>query len=399
MAKKNNQWIWVVVIIAVLFLLPKLQTNLFSVLPPGWYERPGNPLVISETYGRNDAPAFIRKGNETIYLYFEAIQRGETEKPGLLKSTDDGMTWEWQILDDYAGTEDWNSKGDESCPAPVKIGDTIYMFYCSRADPYKGAWQTGVATSTDWIHFTDDGNGPIFWGNHACKPILKDGIWYIFWQRKTNDGNWNVLYATTTEADFPRGWFEEPIQPSAGQILFPCGKAQCRPKVIEIDGTYWMFYNGDGNIKRRSSTNLIDWSAEEEVLGLNDGTFVEADVIKTDKHGYILAGVSNKWGGGDTWKNNIGIWGDVRLICGDNDDCQDDQVCTDGTCIFLQCEQGYHPENHECVEDATTTGGGWCGIAEKIAWFNITGTKCTDGTIILVGIIILIFMAFTLLKK
>ncbi|RLG00490.1 MAG: hypothetical protein DRN49_02870 [Thaumarchaeota archaeon] len=318
-----------------------------NILPSVWLEKNGNPIVDApRPWAKEvlDNPAFIRKDSNIIYLYLKGHTRPWNNNKysiGLLKSIDDGNTWEWETngdpLPSWAGGEDWNSGGDEACPAPVKFEDTIYMFYYSRPDPtvtsIKG-YNIGVATSTDWIHFTNDNaNSPIFgdlvegsWDElaiqHPSKPILKDGTWYIFYSGKSGapDYKTGIGYGTTKEDEFPGGWIKKTIN----KPLFYTDTFAV-PKVIQEGNVYWMLYSngvaGPGGaggphstaqVKYRTSTDLETWSMEKDFPGL-DKTIFEADIFKTKSHGYILAGASTKWDSRDDIYE-IGIWAGVRKM-------------------------------------------------------------------------------------
>jgi hypothetical protein len=289
-----------------------------------WSQRTGNPIAdvprswAGDPYYVVDAPAFFRKDANTIYLCMEGYEGHDPgEEIGILKSTDDGQTWVWQAdpLAGWAGGQSWNSRGDEACPAPVQVGNTIYMFYSSRPpSPASGwDWNTGVATSTDWVTFTNDNtHSPILplggsgaWDEyavfHTTKPILKDGTWYIYYTGRDSVGNGGIGYATTSEASFPGGWTKQTVIAP----IWSTGTAQGRPKIIQVSGTYYMFYCGnDGNTKVRTSTVLgSTWSSEEATSGLTR----ECDVFETSTHGFIAA-VAPGTGYWTSGQCEIGIW-------------------------------------------------------------------------------------------
>jgi len=287
-----------------------------------WRERGGNPIAVCRPWAdiTLDAPVFIRKDAKTIYLYMEGYTGGSRgEMFGLLKSTDDGESWVWEKggdpISNFTDTnQPWSSRGDEACPAPVKVGKTIYMFYASRPASGAWGWNMGVATSTDWIHFTpDNNNSPLVslggagaWDEtsifHTTKPILKGKKWFIFYTGRSSSGTYGVGYMTTSKANFPGGWIKRTIDDPLWKT-----KTQPRPKIIKIGNTYWMYYSDNG-IKRRSSKDLIQWGPEKSVSSFLP--LFDADVFETRSHGKILASVSLRWHSG---KSEIGIWQEYRF--------------------------------------------------------------------------------------
>ena len=292
-----------------------------------WLEREGNPIAdVPRSWADEvlDNPRFIRKDNDTIYLYLQGWEDGDPGgEIGLMKSTDDGESWTWETGGDpipgFANTsQSWSSGGDEACPAPVVVGDMIYMFYSSRPSEMEWYWNIGVANSTNWIDFTPDNeNSPLVslgevgsWDEYCVfrhtKPVLKDDIWYIYYIGRSSEGVYGVGYISTSSVDFPGGWVKQTVDVP----LWFIGELNSSITLTKTGTTYMLYYRGsDGLIKRRTSTTLgAEWGAEYFVPGFPGTDFVlpEIDIFETENHGYIAAvGVGNYWTEG---QREIGIW-------------------------------------------------------------------------------------------
>ena len=281
-----------------------------------WVEREGNPIAsVPQSWADStiDSPSFIRKDAGTIYLYMEGYDSSplKGEMLGLLKSTDDGQSWIWETegspISDFANTSRaWSSNGDEACPAPVMVNGVLYMFYSSHPAGNSWGWNTGVATSSNWVDFTPANNGnPLVplggvgtWDEtcvyHTSKPILLDGTWYMFYSGRDRNGNFGIGFMTTSEADFPTGWTKQTVD----EPLWTSNNA-VRPKVILVDGVYWLYYSTDTDVMRCYSTDLVNWSEVEPVYDLP----FDVDIFEIDS-GFIAACASSRWGAGAM----VGIW-------------------------------------------------------------------------------------------
>ena len=330
--------------------------------PTSLSERAGNPIADVPRAGwattTIDAQAFLRIDADVIYLFVEGFPNGVGETLGRLESNDDGETWAWSTngdpLADFANVgQVWSGRGDEACPAPVVVNGTKYLFYSSRpvVGGAYGFWSMGVATTDNWETFSPiNAINPILslggggeWDEscvfHTSKPILIDGTWYIFYTgRRALDGLSQIGLATTSEANFPDNWTKH-----GGNPFF----TGSRPKIILVGSTYYMYYTGlDTTLKRRTSPDLINWTAEVSI----NSDIIEADVISAGND-YIFAGLSNIWDG----NLEVGIWvrdpsevsliehcrtdfGDVRFRQGETelDYWIDDKVDGDYAVFFVE---------------------------------------------------------------
>ncbi|WP_240664687.1 DUF2341 domain-containing protein, partial [Methanosarcina sp. MSH10X1] len=148
-----------------------------------WVSDPDPALLPGQT-GSWDSSAvevpYVWKENSTWYMLFRG-RSGIENKIGLATSTD-GKNWT-----KYAGNPVLNASasGWESGVGQgfdpwglIKIGPVYYLWYNTVNDLGDHTRMTGLATSTDLIHWTSDPNNPIFTGGRYCIQEFKYGDYY-----------------------------------------------------------------------------------------------------------------------------------------------------------------------------------------------------------------------------
>lgn len=203
----------------------------------------------------------------------------------------DVVTSAWQACEVavYSDPEDDWAKD----PSIIKAGDTWYMYYTSA-----NCWQDGgcggkgparidYATSPDGLKWTYQGlaipKGKAGeWDEERpqapAKPILKDGIYYMYYAGRGTNGPVAIGYATSKDL---KHWTKNPGNP----VL---KKGKCNdPFVWFENGIYYLFYTSEGDsIHYVTSTNLVDWSAESVATRATG----EGSVVLKDGSTYRLFG-------------------------------------------------------------------------------------------------------------
>ena len=195
----------------------------------------------------------------------------------------------------YAGARAW--KAEEApvyCdpdddwakdPSVIQAGDTYYMYYTS-ANPWQDTGQGGkgesridYATSPDGLKWTYQGlsipkGKPGEWDEERpqapAKPMLKDGVYYMYYAGKSPKSAVAIGYATSTDL---RHWTKHP-----GNPVLTHGKCN-DPFVYLENGTYYLFYTSGGDeIYYVTSTNLVDWSPKPVFTGaVGEGSILVKD--------------------------------------------------------------------------------------------------------------------------
>ena len=190
-------------------------------------------------------------------------------------------------------------------PSVIRMGDTWYMYYTS-ANPWqdtgcggKGDSRIDYATSPDGRQWTHQGlsipkGKPGEWDEERpqapAKPILKDGVYYMYYAGKNPKRAVEIGYATSTDL---RHWTKHPGNPVLNQ-----GKCN-DPFIYFENGTYYLFYTSGGDcIFYVTSNNLVDWSAKPVATG----AVGEGSMVIKDGPTYTLYGCIGFSGNGEYYK-------------------------------------------------------------------------------------------------
>jgi predicted GH43/DUF377 family glycosyl hydrolase len=190
-------------------------------------------------------------------------------------------------------------------PSIIKAGDTYYMYYTS-ANPWqdtgcggKGEPRIDYATSPDGLKWTYQGvaipKGKAGeWDEERpqapAKPILKDGVWYMYYAGKGTKGGVVIGYATSTDL---RHWTKNPTNP-----VLTTGK--CNDPFIYLEnGMYYMFYTTGGDaINCVTSTDLLKWSSPP----VSTQATGEGSIVLKDGNTYVMFGCIGFSGNGEYYK-------------------------------------------------------------------------------------------------
>jgi len=242
-----------------------------------------------------------------VGLVFLAVMPGATlspaagapEQPVLQVAT---SAWVAAELPVYCDPDDDWAKD----PSVIKVGDTWYMYYTS-ANPWqdggcggKGPSRIDYATSPDGLKWTYQGvaipkGKPGEWDEERpqapAKPILKDGVYYMYYAGKNPKRAVEIGYATSKDL---KRWTKNPGNPVLKQ-----GKCN-DPFIFFENGVYYMFYTSCGDsIHYVTSSNLVDWSTKDVYTGATG----EGSVVIKDGPTYTLIGCIGFSGDGEYYKS------------------------------------------------------------------------------------------------
>ena len=248
----------------------------------------------------------------TVIIYWSAVssalmafgeQRGWAAEAPAVEPQLQVATSEWIAAQSpvYCDPDDDWAKD----PSVIQAGDTYYMFYTS-ANPWQDSGQGGkgesridFATSADGLKWDYQGlsipkGKPGEWDEERpqapAKPILKDGVYYMYYAGKSPGKPVAIGYATSTDL---RHWTKHPGNPVLSQ-------GKCNDPFIWLEGgTYYLFYTSGGDsIHYVTSTNLTDWSSKP----VSTGATGEGSIVIKDGPTYTLLGCIGFSGNGEYYQ-------------------------------------------------------------------------------------------------
>ncbi|HEY6195897.1 MAG TPA: T9SS type A sorting domain-containing protein [Candidatus Eisenbacteria bacterium] len=157
-----------------------------------WFSYVGNPVLQGGGVGfESDGTVFagvVYDGTKYVMLY-EGVQNGYANAVGLATSTD-GIEWTKHVGNPVlsASATGWDSVRVSAAEALRFDGSTYFLYYAG----WNGiSMQTGLATSTDAIHWTKDPTNPVLpaggpgsWDEadvEARGLMFRGGIHYLFY--------------------------------------------------------------------------------------------------------------------------------------------------------------------------------------------------------------------------
>ena len=171
----------------------------------------------------------------------------------VLPATARSVSYEWNVYPEpllTRGASGWDST-DALNPSVAEVGGLLYNFYSG----YDGkVWSTGLATSTDGLHWTKKGRvlapDPATWeGDYiaANGSAVHLGNEFLYWYQanrspriglaKSKDGAAWTKTAQPVLATGPRGSWDE--------------KAVADPYVVRLGNSFYMYYLGEDRARRQ----------------------------------------------------------------------------------------------------------------------------------------------------
>jgi len=190
-------------------------------------------------------------------------------------------------------------------PSVIKAGDTYYMYYTSAncwqdtGSGGKGLARIDYATSPDGLTWTYKGvsipKGKAGeWDEERpqapAKPLLKDGIYYMYYAGRGTKGPVAIGYATSKDLIH---WTKNP-----GNPVLRIGKCN-DPFIFYENNVYYMFYTSGGDsIHYVTSTNLVEWSSKPVYTGATG----EGSIVIKEGSTYTLLGCVGFSNNGEYYK-------------------------------------------------------------------------------------------------
>lgn len=197
---------------------------------------------------------------------------------------------------------------DNQMYAPAKpiLKDGVYYMYYTGGNT-GGVYSIGFATSTDLVNWTKFGSNPVIQdGVHAIDQFIyqENGIYYIFYTHTTDQEY--IKYATSTDLI---NWSSTATTTARGEGTI----------IYKIGSTYYLFsavgYSGSGEYyKYWTSTDLINWTDNGKIgivqYSWDSGAFGHGDILYDSNNYYLFFQGTND--GGSTFK--IGLASSTDLI-------------------------------------------------------------------------------------
>jgi hypothetical protein len=225
-----------------------------------------NP-VLAPTVGSWDSGWIevvqVWKEGSTWYMLYRGHSASSSERKIGLATSADGLNWTknannpvlsaspatWEVSDGL-GLDPWGI---------IKIGSTYYLWYNTVNSTGSGTRATGLATSTDLIHWTKDTNNPIFQGGRYCVTPFKYGSYYYLLVPHYDGAAAHMeLYRDTNptfypnEREFLGSILEEGTGWDSGYLDTPSVLTNDINRNSFPDTNIWMYYTGytafSGNI-------------------------------------------------------------------------------------------------------------------------------------------------------
>jgi predicted GH43/DUF377 family glycosyl hydrolase len=204
-------------------------------------------------------------------------------------------------------------------PAAVYFNKKVFLYYSGLGS---GDDSVGLATSSDRLDFVKQ-EGPVLKGR-APEAVLKEGILYLYYVLKNDNGGYSIYLATSADGYKFTGFGKAPV--------FDCGrpgawddKTVTTPRIFENDGVYYMIYAGDNKyldyppyFGLAFSYDLIHWirSTQNPVFSRgkkgqwDDGAIWFGDMFLYKGRWYLYY---EGWGGGESSGKEYGRGGHSQI--------------------------------------------------------------------------------------
>jgi len=172
----------------------------------GFIHSTGGPVVTaansnSTWHAQHAANPTVLNFNGTYFMYFRGISNGQPSTIGVWTASAsgfNGVDWNQTPANNPILTPDgsgFDATGTYD-PSAVVFNGQVYMYYMGTAS---GSSSIGLATSSDGLNFTKQGQ---VWGNGGTPmPVVsaQDGKVYLFYTQGTSNGGWE--YWVTSSSD------------------------------------------------------------------------------------------------------------------------------------------------------------------------------------------------------
>ncbi len=220
---------------------------------PGLYETiidgSAAPPSAGDWDGRAVRKVSVLRDGADLKMWYDGQELFYTPQIGLATSND-GLSWAKYGANPVLGPTPggWDEFARELAPFVLKEGMTYKMWYEGQGED--GRRNLGYATSGDGIVWTKYGTSPVLQAGPqpydqegaAHGTVLYEGGTYKLWYHAVGDQGAIIAYATSPDGV---SWAK------GGPALLPAPGgwdefALWGPSVLEMGGTYWMWYGGAG---------------------------------------------------------------------------------------------------------------------------------------------------------
>jgi hypothetical protein len=228
----------------------------------------GGQVVVGEWDGGQVVKAGVIRDDTGYKMWFDGANVLGEPQIGLATSSD-GISWTKSLNNPvWAGTPgEWDGDSPEHAPFVLKEGPTYKMWYEGRGNG--GTRQLGYAHSSNGVDWIEHPGNPVLQAGpegydqevagHGT--VLHEGGTYKLWYHAAGDQGPIIAYATSLDG---LNWLKQ------GPVLLPDGGgwdqfAVWGPSVLNLGGTYWMWYGGAGPagppaIGVITSTDGLNWN-------------------------------------------------------------------------------------------------------------------------------------------
>jgi hypothetical protein len=172
----------------------------------GWTDDPSTPVLQRKVGTKYDSAVTcpnVWKEDGTYKMLFSGLYGADGKWRTFYATSSDGVNWTVQNNDEpvLEPTEPWEYHCEPW--GVIKVGNTYYLWY-NNIGSY-GNRATGLATSTDCIHWTKDSNNPIFTNGRFMTNVVKNGSYYylFIFHYYTTGKSCIELYRDTSPTFYP----------------------------------------------------------------------------------------------------------------------------------------------------------------------------------------------------
>lgn len=250
------------------------------------FTRVSNNPFISKTPGsffsRLVANPDVVEFDEILYFFFRGQdefghdQIGVWTKPA---SEADGINWDKEITDPVIRVSENQDEYDSNHvldPAAVVFNNQIYLYYTAKSNKEVNNHSIGLAISPDGKSFRKIAQNPILYEAIAPEVLIRDSIFYMFFQRHNlREDCWEIFLRTSEDGiEFSKE--TEKVVICWSKIKEELSlKSIATIRIFQNNGFYYMTYGAcekfldyPENFKIARSSDLYNWefSKGESIL-------------------------------------------------------------------------------------------------------------------------------------
>jgi len=215
----------------------------------------------------------VQAGGE-LWMWYAGAASGGYQSIGLATAplVSDWHRYEGSPVLENGGTGEWDSQRATQ-PAILYDGETYHMWYTGLDQlGAEGTWQIGYATSPDGIVWTKSGDNPVIalQGGYADgtqgSSVVKNGPAYEMYFAGLSGTTWSIWKATSNDGV---NWTGIQQVLTSAQVDWADGSEGIgHPNVVNVDGTYHMWFSGHTAAGERQIGHAVlqsgTWVADDD---------------------------------------------------------------------------------------------------------------------------------------